>query len=197
MDSGTHLLSLINDILDMSKIEAGKMELEISEVKISDIIRSSLVMVKEKALVHSINLEVQIGEGVETLEIMGDQRKLKQVMFNLLSNATKFTPDGGNIKVEAYREGHDVVVSVSDTGIGITQEEQKKLFQAFYQASGGIKDKTPGTGLGLAITKSIIEKHNGRLWIESEGRNKGSRFVFVLPIGDLVQSGRIVKTSFK
>jgi PAS domain S-box-containing protein len=182
IDSGTHLLSLINDILDLSKIESGKMELDVSKVKMADLLRSSVIMVKEKALAHSINLEVRVDESMEALEIMGDERKLKQVLFNLLSNATKFTPDGGAITIEGKKNGQDLSVTVSDSGIGITDEEQKKLFQAFYQASGGIKGKTPGTGLGLAITKSIIEKHGGRIWVESDGRNKGSRFIFTLPV---------------
>ena len=102
-------------------------------------------------------------------------------MFNLLSNATKFTPDGGTIRVEARKENEDVLISVSDTGIGISDKEKNRLFEAFYQASGGIKDKTPGTGLGLKITKSIVEKHGGRIWVESEGPGKGSRFSFTLP----------------
>ena len=147
LDSGRHLLSLINDILDLSKIEAGKMELEISTVKVMDLLKNSLVMIKEKAQAHHINLEVKIAEEIENLEIAADERKLKQVMFNLLSNATKFTPDGGSIKVEARKENGGLVISVSDTGIGISAKEQTRLFEAFYQASGGIKDKTPGTGL--------------------------------------------------
>jgi len=183
VDSGKHLLSLINDILDLSKVEAGKMDLDTSKIKAADLLQNSLVMVKEKALAHSISLEVAIAEDIKELEIVADERRLKQVMFNLLSNATKFTPDGGAIKIEARKEGKELIVSVSDTGIGITPTEQKRLFEAFYQASGGIRDKTPGTGLGLAITKSIIEKHGGRIWVESEGGKKGSRFTFTLPIG--------------
>jgi PAS domain S-box-containing protein len=182
IDSGKHLLSLINDILDLSKIEAGKMELEVSGVKIADLLQNSLVMIKEKALAHSLSLEIQMREDIEGTKIVADERRLKQVMFNLLSNAAKFTPDGGAISVEARKEGKELIISVSDTGIGMTPQEQKRLFEAFYQASGGIKDKTPGTGLGLAITKSIVEKHGGRIWMESEGLDKGSRFTFTLPI---------------
>ena len=182
VDSGKHLLSLINDILDLSKIEAGKMELEVSEVKITDLLQNSLVMIKEKALAHSQSLVIQIGENLNGTQIVADERRLKQVMFNLLSNAAKFTPDGGAITIAARKEERELIISVSDSGIGMTPQEQKRLFQAFYQASGGIKDKTPGTGLGLAITRSIIEKHGGRIWMESEGLNKGSRFTFTLPI---------------
>jgi PAS domain S-box-containing protein len=182
VESGKHLLSLINDILDLSKIEAGKMELEVSPVKIISLVRGSLVMVKEKAMAHGINLDVQTAEGMQDLEITGDERRLKQVMFNLLSNAIKFTPDGGTITIEARSDDSELTVSVSDSGIGMTPQELKKLFQAFYQASGGIKDKTPGTGLGLAITRSIVEKHGGKISVESEGLNRGSRFTFTLPI---------------
>jgi PAS domain S-box-containing protein len=182
VDSGKHLLSLINDILDLSKVEAGKMELDLSEVKIADLLQNSLVMIKEKALAHSISLDLEIAENINGTKIKADERRLKQVMFNLLSNSAKFTPDGGAITVKAKKEEKELVISVSDTGIGMTPQEQKRLFEAFYQASGGIKGKTPGTGLGLAITKSIVEKHGGKIWMESEGTNKGSKFTFTLPI---------------
>jgi signal transduction histidine kinase len=182
VDSGKHLLSLINDILDLSKIEAGKMDLDLSEVKIADLLQNSLVMIKEKALAHSLSLDLQIAENINGTKIKADERRLKQVMFNLLSNSAKFTPDGGAIIVEAKKDANTLVISVSDTGIGMTLQEQKRLFEAFYQASGGIKGKTPGTGLGLAITRSIVEKHGGKIWMESEGTNKGSKFTFTLPI---------------
>jgi signal transduction histidine kinase len=182
VDSGKHLLSLINDVLDLSKIEAGKMELDVSEVKISDLLQNSLVMIKEKALAHSISLDLQIADNINGTKIKADERRLKQVMFNLLSNSAKFTPDGGAIKIEARKDEKELTISVSDTGMGMTPQEQKRLFEAFYQASGGIKGKTPGTGLGLAITKSIVEKHGGKIWMESEGTNKGSKFTFTLPI---------------
>jgi hypothetical protein len=182
VESGKHLLSLINDILDLSKIEAGKMELDVSPVKIMGLVQASLVMIKEKAMAHGISLDVQAPEDMQALEIAGDERRLKQVMFNLLSNAIKFTPDGGAIKIDARKDDREVTVSVSDNGIGMTPQELAKLFQAFYQASGGIKDKTPGTGLGLAITRSIVEKHGGEILVESDGLNKGSRFTFTLPI---------------
>jgi len=182
MESGQHLLSLINDILDLSKIEVGKMELELSGVKIKDLLESSLVMVKEKALVHRIDLDIDTTGDLEGLEIMADERRIKQVVFNLLSNATKFTPDGGTITIKGRKEGKELIISVSDTGIGIAPEEQEKVFEEFYQTSGTIKDKTPGTGLGLPVTKSIVEMHAGRIWVESEGPDKGSRFTFTLPI---------------
>ncbi len=182
LESGQHLLALINDILDLSKIEAGKMELELSKVKIKDLLEGSLVMIKEKALVHGISLDIHTARDLENLEIMADERKLKQVMFNLLSNAAKFTPDGGAIRVEGKKEKKELIISVSDTGIGIAPDDQEKIFREFYQVKGTIVDKTPGTGLGLPLSKNIIEMHGGRIWIESEGQGKGSRFTFTLPI---------------
>ena len=103
-------------------------------------------------------------------------------MFNLLSNAAKFTPDGGAIRVEGRKEGKELIISVSDTGIGIAPKELERVFEEFYQTTGGIKDKTPGTGLGLSLTRNIVEMHGGRVWVESEGPGKGSRFTFTLPI---------------
>ena len=178
LGSGQHLLSLINDVLDLAKIEAGKMELEPSGVKIKDLLESSLVMIKEKALMHGISLDIHTAEDLEGLEIMADERGLKQVMFNLLSNAAKFTPDGGAITVESRKEGKELIISVSDTGIGIAPKEQEKVFEEFYQASDVVKGKIPGTGLGLSITRRIVEMHGGRIWVESEGPGKGSRFTF-------------------
>ena len=139
-------------------------------------------MIKEKALTHHIRLTLSMTREAEGLKITADERRVKQILYNLLSNAAKFTPDCGAITVDARIDGPELVVSVTDTGIGINAEEQKKLFQAFYQVNGGIRDKTPGTGLGLSITRKILEKHGGRIWIESDGPNKGSRFTFTLPI---------------
>jgi signal transduction histidine kinase len=139
-------------------------------------------MIKEKALVHGISLNFHTSGDLEGLDIMADERRLKQVMFNLLSNAAKFTPDGGAISVEGKKQGKELIISVSDTGIGITSEEQERIFEEFYQVKGGLKDKSPGTGLGLSVTKSIVEMHSGRIWVESEGLGNGSRFTFTLPI---------------
>lgn len=182
LESGEHLLSLINDILDLAKIEAGKLELELPEVNVKELLESSLVMIKEKALKHSISIEARISPVLDDLLITADQRKLKQVIFNLLSNAAKFTPDQGQITIEAERAGEELIVSVADTGIGIARKDQKKVFEDFYQVRRGPADKTPGTGLGLPLTKHLVEMHQGRIWVESEGKGKGSRFIFSLPI---------------
>jgi signal transduction histidine kinase len=185
LESGKHLLSLINDILDLSKIEAGRMEMEFSQIKISDLLKNSLVMIKEKCFKRGINLVLQTPDIVSDFVINGDQRKLKQILFNLLSNASKFTPKGGEIRLTAEltkdRET-SILITVADTGIGIAPEEREKIFKEFYQIQGGIVDKTPGTGLGLPLTRRMVEMHGGRIWVESDGKGKGSRFSFVLPV---------------
>lgn len=199
LDSGNHLLSLINDILDLSKVEAGKMQLELSRVEITALLKNSLLMIQEKALQHGITVELKIPAAPEGLEMEGDERKLKQILFNFLSNAAKFTPDGGRITVQARRvkslefgaaskeetsesDADFIEISVADTGIGIRAEDQKRVFEPFVQVQGGTTDKTPGTGLGLSLTKAFVELHRGRIWVESEGLGKGSRFYVLLPV---------------
>jgi hypothetical protein len=157
------------------------MELELSQVKVDELVESSLTLIKEKALKHGINLNLEIPDEAGGLEITADERKLKQVLFNLLSNATKFTPNGGSITLEVKQEPEDVIISVSDTGIGIAPKDLEKIFEEFYQVKGGVKDKTPGTGLGLSLSKKLVEMHNGCIWVESEGEGKGSRFTVQLP----------------
>jgi PAS domain S-box-containing protein len=182
LESGKHLLSLINDILDLSKIEAGKVEIESSKVNITELLENSLIMVKEKCMKHGIDLSMNISQDLGDLEITADERRLKQVMFNLLSNAAKFTSDGGAITLEAHKKEHELVISVKDTGIGIAPEDQEKVFEEFYQIRGSLASKTPGTGLGLPLTKRLVEMHGGRIWVESRGLKKGTRVSFTLPI---------------
>jgi PAS domain S-box-containing protein len=182
LESGKHLLALINDILDLSKVEAGKMELELSRINIKELLENSLIMIKEKATKHKIKLDICTTKKAENLDIVADERKLKQIMFNLLSNAVKFTPDEGAVTVEAKHNGEELVISVADTGIGIVSEHQEKIFEEFYQVRGGIKDKTAGTGLGLPLTRRLVEMHGGTIWVESKGQDKGSRFSFSLPV---------------
>ena len=182
LESSKHLLSLISDILDLSKIEAGKDELVLSNIKIKELLEGSLVMVKDNATKHRIKLELQIPSDVTGLEIEVDERKVKQIVFNLLSNAVKFTPDGGSITVECIKEEKELIIRISDNGIGLTPEQQKKLFERFYQVSGGITAKTPGTGLGLSLARHMTEMHGGRIWVESGGLSKGSCFSFTLPL---------------
>ena len=182
LGSGQHLLSLINDILDLSKIEAGKAHLELSKVKIAPLIQDSLLMIREKAAKKRVELAVKLTPAASATELDADARKIKQVMFNLLSNAVKFTPEDGRITIEARRDNGKILVSVSDSGIGIPVEAQAKLFTDFFQVQGGILSKTPGTGLGLAISRRLVEMHDGRIWVESRGAGSGSCFKFEIPV---------------
>ena len=177
-ESGQHLLSLINDILDLSKVEAGKLEMQPAEVRFGDLLQNSLTMVKEKALNHGIELSLKLEDKIP--EIFADERMVKQVVYNLLANAVKFTPDGGKVGLEAVKDGEDIRVTVWDTGIGIKEEDRGKLFKEFQQLDSGRDKRYQGTGLGLALSKRLVEMHGGRIWVESEV-GKGSRFSFTLP----------------
>jgi len=178
-DSGKHLLALINDILDLSKIEAGKMELDLSEFDLKELIDSSLVMFKEKVLKHSISLQSEVEDGLSA--VTADERKIKQVLFNFLSNAFKFTMDGGSVFVHARVLSDDLIeISVKDSGIGISAEDRERLFRPFQQLASPMLTKRPGTGLGLHLCRQIVKLHGGRIWVESEA-GKGSKFIFVIP----------------
>ncbi len=179
LESGTHLLSLIHDILDLSKVEAGKLELDLSEFEIHDIVNTSLNMIKEKAAKHAINISVEIDENIGAM--VADQRKIKQIMFNLLSNSMKFTPDGGAIGIRVDKIGDQAQFCVWDTGIGISIEDQKKIFEEFHQVDSSTTRKFDGAGLGLAIVKKFVSLHSGKVWVESK-LGKGARFYFRVPI---------------
>lgn len=182
LDSGRHLLSLINDILDLSKVEAGKMELEPTIVAIKNLLEDSLVIVKERVFKRAISLDLRIADELSDFTFQADERRLKQVMFNLLSNAVKFTPDGGTITVECRRKNEELIVSVTDTGIGIKHEDLESVFREFEQLDSSYARKQQGTGLGLALTRKLVELHDGRIWAESEGEGNGSSFTFMIPI---------------
>ncbi len=152
--------------------------MEPAEVCIGDLLKDSLIMFKEKALKHGIELCLKLED--ETLKIYADERKLKQIVFNLLSNAVKFTPDGGRVGIEASKEEEDIRVTVWDTGIGIKEEDQGKLFKEFQQLDSGADKEFEGTGLGLALSKRLVEMRNGKIWVDSEA-GKESRFSFTLP----------------
>jgi signal transduction histidine kinase len=179
LESGRHLLSLINDILDLSKIEAGRLELELSEFDLPQAIENALILVRERASRRGIRLGSTIDPGLAT--IGGDERKVKQVLLNLLSNALKFTPEGGRIDVGARLHDHVAEVSVTDTGIGIEPADQEAVFEEFRQV-GTADKKAEGTGLGLALSRKFIELHGGRIWVQSE-LGAGSTFTFTLPLG--------------
>ena len=177
--SGRHLLTLINDILDLSKVEAGRMELELSTFDIASTLADAMTLVRERAQRHGITLGQQVDPALG--EITADERKFKQILLNLLSNAVKFTPDGGRIDVTARHEDNSAIVAVHDTGIGIAAEDQAAVFEEFRQVGRHYTNKQEGTGLGLALTKKFVELHGGHIWLES-APGSGSTFTFTLPV---------------
>jgi PAS domain S-box-containing protein len=178
-----HLLDLINDILDISKIESGKTELELTPVRMGTLIDHSLVLLKETAARRKVRIERKADPEAMAVEIPLDARRIKQVIFNLLSNALKFTPEGGSVGVTVERRDGSLAVAVTDTGIGIPGEELERIFDAFYQVKGrASSSKGQGSGLGLSLARQIVELHGGRIWAESEGEGKGSRLTFTLPL---------------
>ncbi len=183
--SGQHLLSLINEVLDLSKIEAGKMELDLSCFDLGLLLEHSATLVRERAQRHGLTLDIDVGDGLN--EWVADARKVKQVAVNLLSNAVKFTPNGGRGSVRARHltgvnglAGSWAEVSVSDTGVGIAAQDQALVFEEFRQAGGDVLRKAEGTGLGLALVKRFVELHGGTIALDSEP-GRGSTFRFVLP----------------
>jgi signal transduction histidine kinase len=192
LHSSRHLLALINDILDLSKVEAGRMELVRSQWDLKDLLSRSLIMVKEKAVKHGIQLETDFRNLPET--VWADERKVKQVLYNLLFNAVKFTPDGGRVVLAARSLGagnapaagsdvdhRAVEITVRDTGIGLISEDLERIFTPFEQVESSASRRFPGTGLGLSLSRRIIELHGGKIWAESRGIGEGSSFHFVLP----------------
>jgi signal transduction histidine kinase len=175
--SGNHLLALINDVLDLSKVEAGQVELEQAPFSLRETLERGVVMVRERASRSGIALTLEQAPDVDV--VRGDERRVRQVVFNLLSNAVKFTPGGGEVVVGSRRVGGEVQVSVTDTGPGIAPVDHVRVFQEFQQTELG--EQHEGTGLGLALSKRLVELHGGRIWLESE-LGRGSRFVFTLPI---------------
>ncbi|MBV9189265.1 MAG: hypothetical protein JOZ85_02205 [Betaproteobacteria bacterium] len=178
-DSGRHLLALINDILDLSKIEAGKMELQRSTFDLPTAIGNAVTLVRERALRHGVTLATEIDPKVAAID--ADERKVKQILLNLLSNAVKFTPEGGRVDVSAKLEADRVEVAVRDTGAGISTQDQASLFKEFQQVGNDSARKGEGTGLGLALTKKFVELHGGNIRVESV-LGKGSLFAFTLPV---------------
>jgi signal transduction histidine kinase len=208
LQSSRHLLSLINDVLDISKVEAGKMNLDAGEVDLRSLLENSLDIVREKAAKAGISLTANVSSAPEA--IRADERKIKQVIFNLLSNAVKFTPDGGAVTITArslsvvqgrlmnrdgaiasllkddpqrpWMDGAYVEISVADSGIGLAPEDLERIFDPFEQVDNSSSRPYQGTGLGLTLTRRLVELHGGRIWAESEGVGRGSVFRFVLPV---------------
>jgi len=179
MGSSQHLLNLINEVLDLSKIESGRIRLRLADIDLTEVAESLARTMMPILAPRKQSLDIEIEEGLPPVH--ADKAKVRQVLLNLLSNSTKFTPDGGKLKIEAVREDNRCQVSVIDNGIGIKKEDQERIFEPFSQLNNPLIQKKEGAGLGLMIAKQIVEKHGGQIWVESE-YGKGSRFTFTLPL---------------
>ena len=176
--NGKHLLGLINDVLDLSKIEAGQLTLTLSDYSVKDVVHNVFSSVKSLAKAKNLDLKVELPPEVPAAR--GDERRLTQVLLNLVGNAIKFTDKGG-VSIRAASANGSVTLSVHDTGPGIAEADQSKIFEEFQQANSSTTKEKGGTGLGLAISKRIVEMHGGRLWVESSPGH-GSTFSFTVPI---------------
>jgi signal transduction histidine kinase/HAMP domain-containing protein/predicted transcriptional regulator with HTH domain len=176
--SGKHLLGLINDILDLSKVEAGRMELDLTTFDVAPALSNAMTLVRERAQRHNVALRIDCDPALG--QVTADERKVKQILVNLLTNAVKFTPDGGSIDVSARRAPDAVVIAIRDTGVGIAPEDHQAVFEEFRQVGRHYTNKQEGTGLGLTLTRRFVELHGGRIWVESE-LGKGATFTFTIP----------------
>jgi signal transduction histidine kinase len=179
LSSGRHLLSLINDILDLAKVEAGRLELELGRFHLPMALDNALTLVRERATRHGITLTHTVDERLA--DIVADERKVKQILLNLLSNAVKFTPEGGRVGLTASAADNVITIAVSDTGIGIAPEDQAAIFEEFRQVGREDARKQEGTGLGLTLAKKFVELHGGRIRVQSQP-GQGSTFSFTLPV---------------
>jgi signal transduction histidine kinase len=179
LESGQHLLSLVNDILDLAKIESGSMEIQRVPVPLARVIERSLQMFHERAVRQAIRLVGEIDPSVDAID--ADERRLKQLLYNLLSNALKFTPAGGEVRVAVKQNADTVTIAVSDTGVGIAPDQHAKIFESFYQVDSTLTKIAQGTGLGLAVVRQIAELHEGSVTVESE-LGQGCTFVVTLPV---------------
>ncbi|BBX67586.1 ATP-binding protein [Mycolicibacterium psychrotolerans] len=177
-NSGRHLLELLNEILDLSKVEAGHMVLEPSTFPVADAVKETLAMVRDRAAAHGIDMSVELADGVDVVE--ADELRFKQVLLNLVTNAVKFTPDGGSVSVFVRGDGADLIITVTDTGIGVPPEDQHRIFESFQQGRRG-PSKGEGTGLGLTLSRRIVELFGGRMWLTSTV-GVGSTFGFAIPV---------------
>ena len=173
-----HLLALINDILDISKIESGRLELRREAFDVANVVEEALSSIRPQGAAKSISIETSLEV---SSAIFADRLRFKQILFNLLSNAVKFTPSGGRIHVKGRVRDNFLEMSVRDTGIGISKEQHEAVFDKFYQVGATTKGVREGTGLGLAITRTLVEEHGGRITLESEP-GKGSCFTFTLAL---------------
>lgn len=178
---GNHLLSLIDDVLTLSRLDLEKQTLTRNVIPLRPLLEKSLISLREKDVKPNISFAIRLSPELDGANIIADPGALKQILFQLLANAVKFTPNGGTITLDAERKGEAVVIAIMDSGIGIEPEQQARIFENFYQVKGGLQGKTPGTGLGLPIARRLVELHGGTLWVASAGPGQGSRFSFSLP----------------
>lgn len=181
-NAGSHLLALIKDILDLAKTESGSQTLKLSDVNISDLLRNSMSMVKERSIKHSQTLDLELEESLMGVVIKADEIKLKQILFNLLTNAVKFTPDGGHVRIVARNLDDRMSVSVIDSGIGIKVQDLDRIFDVFEQVDVSYSKQIAGTGLGLALTKRLVELHGGEIFAASDGVGCGATLTFTIPM---------------
>ncbi len=186
--SASHLRELINDILDLSKVEAGKIELRFEPFLVRDALGATLATVRPQADQKGLKLVLDENGCPETM--VADLLRFRQILYNLLSNAVKFTPEGGQVTVTAQRNGESLAVAVQDTGIGFKAEDMPKLFEEFTQLDASLARRDEGTGLGLALTKKLVELHGGTIQASSPGEGQGSTFTFTLPFNGSVSSGQ-------
>jgi two-component system CheB/CheR fusion protein len=180
LTSGKHLLLLINQILDMAKVEAGKMKLALSSLPMKNILNDITMLVADMVSKKKIEMSLEIDADLPSIE--ADELKVKEIIYNLLSNAVKFTPEGGKIGMRAKKVDPEIEVVVWDTGVGIAPENMEKIFEGFFRVYTPYSQVTEGTGLGLSLSKKLVELHGGKLSVESEGLNKGTSVRFTLPI---------------
>ena len=180
LTSGKHLLLLINQILDMAKVEAGKMKLALSNLPMKSLLNEISLLVEDMVSKKKIEMLIEITEDLPNIE--ADDLKVKEIIYNLLSNAVKFTPEGGKIGMRAKKADPEIEITVWDTGVGIASENMEKIFEGFFRVDTPYSRVTEGTGLGLPLSKKLVELHGGKLSVESEGLNKGTSVRFTLPI---------------
>jgi two-component system CheB/CheR fusion protein len=178
--SGKHLLLLINQILDMAKVEAGRMKLALSNLPMKSLLNDISLLLADMVSKKKVEMLLEIAEDLPNIE--ADELRLKEIIYNLLSNAVKFTPEGGKIGIRAKKADPEIEIVVWDTGVGIAPENMEKIFEGFFRVDTPYSRVTEGTGLGLPLSKKLVELHGGKLSVESDGLNKGTSVRFTLPI---------------
>ena len=180
LTSGKHLLLLINQILDMAKVESGKMKLSLSRLPMKNLLNDISLLVADLVSGNKLKMQLEIAEDLPDIE--ADELKVKEIIYNLISNAVKFTPEGGKIGMRARKAGSEIEITVWDTGVGIADENMGKIFEGFFRVDTPYSRVTEGTGLGLPLSKKLVELHKGKLFVESAGLDKGTAVRFTLPI---------------